>query len=129
MDKKKLIGIGVAVLLVVAVVVYILMRPKKQSVDAATGESCVNVNRNKWAVAWQEGNIPGGDLKTIAAQFVPESESQQMGSVIGGFFKGIDVYPSSDAAKYYKGQIAAHLQTENALPYWSMAQGELLCQN
>lgn len=88
-------------------------------------------NPKKFPDPWYDNQIPHGDLGSLAEQFanpVLGEDTQINGALVGGFFKGIDVYPSEAAAKYYKPYLIRYLQSSKALPYWNMAIGELLCQ-
>ena len=81
---------------------------------------------------WLEGKIPHGDLGRLAEKYanpIVGDDTQTNGSLIGGFFKGINVYPSEAAAKYYQQYLKRHLLSDRALPYWNIQAGELLCKN
>lgn len=87
-------------------------------------------NPNKFPAGWENNNVPHGDLNRIAEAYaapVIGGDNQFNGSLVGGFFKGIDVYPSSSAAQYYRVWLEEFLGSNNALPYWNIEQGELLC--
>lgn len=89
---------------------------------------CIEVNRIKFPVQWDEEKIPGGTLAELAQNIFGSTESE-VGSIIGGFFKGIDVYPSKNAGKYYQQQIIKYYNSPNGLPRWNVQTGELLCNN
>lgn len=87
-------------------------------------------NPNKFPEGWLDDKIPHGDLNTLAGKYVTPligGNDQENGSIIGGFFKGIDVYPSDAAAKYYQLWLEEYLESEDALPYWNIEKGEFLC--
>lgn len=84
----------------------------------------------KFPEPWLEGKIPHGDLGQLAEKYanpILGDDTQTNGALIGGFFKGINVYPSDAAARYYRTYLKRHLSTQRALPYWNMQIGELLC--
>ncbi len=127
--KKKLIIIGV--LVVVLFVVWLVFKQRsKVVVDPVSGAACIKVNRTKFPVRWDEQRIPHGDLRTIAdAYLTPDigGDAHANGSLVGGFFKGLNLYPQDPSARFYKNELVAWAKTPNALPYWSMEVGELAC--
>lgn len=87
-------------------------------------------NPKRFPEPWRENKIPHGDLARIAEQYanpILGDDTQTNGALVGGFFKGIDVYPSAAAAKYYRTYLKRHLSSDRALPYWNIQIRELLC--
>ncbi len=86
----------------------------------------------KFPEPWLENKIPHGDLGTLAEKYVNpvlgNDDTQTNGALIGGFFKGINVYPSDGAARYYQSYLKTYLKSSQAVPYWNMMVGELLCK-
>lgn len=131
MKKKKLIIVGV-ILAVLFLVWFLWKRRSKVVVDPATGSACIKVNRTKFPIRWDEQRIPHGDLRTLAdAYLTPDvgGDPHANGSLVGGFFKALDLYPQDSSAKFFRTELVAWAKTNNALPYWSMQVGELACTN
>lgn len=104
---------------------YFVFRPRRQNCPPVR-------NTAKFPAGWKEDRIPSGDLNRLAGQYVTPiigGTDQENGSILGGFFKGIDVYPSDAAARYYREWLEEYLASDNALPHWNIEQGELLCEN
>ena len=121
--KKQLLIAGVALLILLAV--YWVWQEDVPSCPPAR-------NPGKFPEGWLENAIPSGDLYRLAEKYakpVIGGDSQKNGSIVGGFFKGIDVYPSESAAKYYKSYLIKYLKSNQALPHWNVEIGELLCKN
>lgn len=120
MSKTAKIAIVVVLVLVASYFVYNRTKP-----------TCIAPrNRKKFPDGWQEDNVPGGDLYAIADKYakgINEGNSQMNGSIVGGFFKAIDVYPSMNAADYYSAELKNYLKA-GALPYYNMEVGEALCK-
>lgn len=109
-----------------AILVWTLYRfSGTDSTDISTG--CIKVNRNKFKVRWDSEKIPAGVVTRAAKKYLGSEESLDA-SIVGGFFRGIDVYPSDSAAKYYSKQIQDFANSSAGLPWWSMATGELSCK-
>jgi hypothetical protein len=116
--------------LVVAVALWLYLN-KDKAENTLTLPSCVSPNPGKFP-PWNDASIPHGDLNTIANQYVTPvigGNDSANGSLAGGFFKSIDVYPSIGAAKYYQSELLAWANSFEALPYWQTLQGEYLCLN
>ena len=129
MSKKKII-VATGVVLVLVIVWILYKRRSKVVIDPATGVACVKVNRVKFPVRWDEQRIPHGDLRTLAdAHLTPAigGDAHANGSLVGGFFKGLNLYPQDSSALFYKQELIAWAKTTNALPYWNMEVGELAC--
>lgn len=120
----------VAILVLLGVAGYVLQQ-RQNKVDpgrpgAMGNMSCVRVNRERFG-PWNPDAIPGGDLNRMAQQFL-KGDSQRNGSIVGGFFKAIDVYPNENRAKFYEQEIKTYAATV-ALPHWDVLIGELACDN
>ena len=77
-----------------------------------------------------DDNRNSGELFRLAQKYADPilgGDTCTNGSIVGGFFKGIDVYPSAAAATYYQKWLIDYLNSSNALPWWNIEQGELLC--
>lgn len=89
-------------------------------------------NPDKFPAPWKENQVPHGDLGRLGIKYAKPilgDDDSMNGSIVGGFFKGIDVYPSEAAAQYYKAHLVQFLKSNKALPWWNMEPGELLCKN
>lgn len=87
-------------------------------------------NPDKFPEPWSDSNRNSGLLNELAGQYSAYFRGQDQnynGSVVGGFFKGIDVFPSGAAAQFYEPHLINFIQSNNALPWWNMQRGELLC--
>lgn len=120
--KKGIIIAGIVVLtLVVAYYLYIRYTPLPCPPPR---------NPRKFPEPWLEGKIPHGDLARLAEKYanpILGDDTQTNGALVGGFFKGVNIYPSEAAASYYRTYLKRHLSSEHALPYWNIQIGELLC--
>ena len=125
--SKQSIAIIVAAFIGFIGLGLILSRRKEQGDIAAPNlGGCVNAKPGKFP-AWEDSNVPGGELNTIATKYFPAMDPGATGSIVGGFFKAIDTYPSQGAAKYYAAQMKKWVPSSEGLPYWQVLQGELLC--
>lgn len=120
----------VAILVLLGVAGYVLQQ-RQNKVDpgrpgAMGNMPCVRVNRERFG-PWNPDAIPSGDLNRMAQQFL-KGDSQRNGSIVGGFFKAIDVYPNENRAKFYEQEIKTYAATV-ALPHWDVLIGELACDN
>lgn len=123
MQKNIIIGV---IILVAVVAIWWIFKRRDTTDIAKTG--CLSPDRKKFDVPWKEDKIPHGDLGSIAAEFL-EGDSGPNGSLVGGFFKAIDLYPQMTSAKYYQDQMKAWVLSNKGVPYWNVVQGEFLCQN
>ncbi|MEL6660946.1 MAG: hypothetical protein AAFR36_31135, partial [Bacteroidota bacterium] len=83
--KKQLLIAGVVVLVLLAA--YWIWLKYLPSCPPAR-------NPKKFSEGWLDHAVPSGDLYAIAEKYakpVIGGDSQKNGSVVGGFFKGIDV--------------------------------------
>ncbi len=122
---RKAIGIGLVVLLTLAGLYWLYRRERSAGCPPPR-------NANKFPVGWKEENRPSGDLYRLAEEYADPilgPDTNYNGSVVGGFFKGIDVYPSEAAARYYEPWLVEYLESNDALPWWNIEQGEFLCLN
>lgn len=115
--KKILVVVGFVVL--VAVVYWQF---------SAKNTGCPKRNPNKFK-AWDEEDIPFGHIKQIAQIYADPilGADDSNASLVAGFFKGINVRATTQAAKYYKDHLIEYLNSEDTYPHWNMEQGELLC--
>lgn len=97
----------------------------KDKTDIISG--CVKVNRSKFPQRWDSENIPAG-VTDKAARDLFNSDESLTASIINGFFRGIDVFPSDSAVKYYSKQIKDFYFSNMGLPWWDMVTGELSCK-
>ena len=124
MSKYLAIGLGALLALVgIALLLY-----RRQNEGSSSEAWCVKPPRPGKFPKWQEGNVPGGDLNAIAREHFPDLDPGPTGSVVGGFFKAIGVYPSPGAAKYYAKDLKKWGRSNQGLPYWQTVEGELLCE-
>ena len=128
MMSKKTVAIIAAALLGLAGIGLILFRRNNEQGNIAAGSGCVKAKPGKFP-AWQDSNVPGGDINTIARKYFPEMDPGPTGSIVGGFFKAIDTFPSEAAAKYYSTQLKKWVPSNEGLPYWHVLKGELLCNS
>lgn len=114
--------------IVVLGLVLLLWLASKYMGDAKEDKDsgCIKVNRDKFTIPFDDSSIPGGTIGQIA-KTIFGSDDPSYGNIVSGFFKGIDVYPSEGAGKYYKKQIKAYYNSPNGLPRWQVAAGELAC--
>lgn len=127
--KKSLPVILLVVGLVLAAALWYFMG--KDETETTTPASCADNKPGKFP-AWDDTKVPHGDLNKIAKAYLTPAiggTDQANGSIVGGFFKAIDVYPSLYAAKYYKNQMIAWANSPEGLPYWQTIQGEYVCLN
>lgn len=128
----KIVNIIISIIVVLLFVLVINMGLKKasdkQDSDNEDTGNCVKVNRNKFSTNWIEDKIPGGTIGEIASDIFGSS-APEYGNIVSGFFKSIDVYPSSGAGKYFKKQIIAYYNSPMGLPRWQVIQGELACSS
>lgn len=88
-------------------------------------------NPNKFSSPWKGNQVPSGDLGRLGIKYAKPilgDDDSMNGSIVGGFFKGIDVYPSDAAARHYRRYLIQFLKSDKAVPWWNMEQGELLCK-
>ena len=123
---KKIIPIATIVLVLIVVIYFWVNR--KMSVDSA-GNKCLRVNRNKFKSRWNDTAIPSGTIRKIGDTYIDVGDPHSNGSAVGGFFKAVDLYPSESAGKYYQKEIRQWVLSQQGLPYWNVATGELLCEN
>ena len=126
--STRAIAIIAASLLGFVGLALLLSRRNKEQGDIATGSGCVSIKPGKFP-AWVEGNVPGGVINAIAQKYFPGMDAGPAGSIVGGFFKAIDTYPSDGAAKYYAAQLKKWVPSSEGLPYWQVVKGELLCNS
>lgn len=126
MMSKQTVAIIAAALLGVIGIGLILSRRNNEQGDIAAGAGCIKPKPGKFP-AWEDGNVPGGTVHAIAKKYFPNMDPGPTGSIVGGFFKAIDVYPSEGAAKYYAAQLKKWVPSSDGLPYWQVLKGELLC--
>jgi hypothetical protein len=119
---KKTLLIGLVVLGALFALWYVGYRRRISGLS-----DCIRITPGKFGT-WSDAKIPHGDLREIAEQYL-EGDPQEMGSIAGGFFKAINVYPSTAAAKYYRQDLGAWANSNVSLPYWNVVTGELLCKN
>lgn len=126
--SKRTIGIIVASILGFIGLAVLLSRRKVEDGDISggAGAGCVKIKPGKFP-AWQDANVPGGELNKLSREYFPNRDPGPTGSIVGGFFKAIDTYPSSGAAQYYAAQMKKWVPSSEGLPYWQVLQGELLC--
>lgn len=121
MKKGIIIAIIVIAALVAAYFIY----------DTSYGDCPSPRDPAKFPNPWDEKNRNSGGLNQLAKQYADPilgADTNYNGSVVGGFFKGINVFPSTAAAKYYERHLIKYLKSNNALPWWNIKQGELLCK-
>lgn len=100
----------------------------KKTAKASDGSTCIKVNRSRFKSHWDDNAVPSGDIRKIADKHLSSGDPSLNGSIVGGFFKAIDTYPSEGAGNYYKKQIQQWAANQG-LPYWNTVRGELLCQS
>ncbi len=88
---------------------------------------CIKVNRTKFSARWADSGPPGPTMQRIADKYLNADGKHELASVVGGFFRSIDVYPSDAAGKYYQKQIVDYYNSSNGLPWWNVETGENLC--
>lgn len=120
----------VAILVLLGVTGYVMQNQQSKVEPGQPGAMgnmpCVRVNRDRFG-PWNPDAIPSGDLNRMAKQYL-KGDSQTNGSIVGGFFKAIDVYPNESRAKFYEQEIKAYA-TSVGLPHWEVLIGELACDN
>lgn len=126
--KALILIVAILVLLGVAGYVMQNQQPKVEpgQPGAMGNMPCVRVNRDRFG-PWNEDDRNSGDLNRIAKEFL-RGDAGYNGSVVGGFFKAIDVFPKYDRAKFYEQEIKLYAETV-ALPWWEVLIGELACDN
>ena len=125
---SKYIAIGLGALFALLGVALLVYNRRSQSVDNGDGTWCMKPPRPGKFPKWQEGNVPGGDLNAIAREYFPDLDPGPTGSVVGGFFKALGIYPSNGAAKFYAKDLKKWGRSNMGLPYWQVVEGELLCE-
>jgi hypothetical protein len=126
--KQSLI---IAVVACIAFILSWVYFKSKSSGDDAEGlelndSPCIKVNRNKFPIRWDSDKIPAGTV-TRAAKDVFNSEESMTASIINGFFRSIDVYPSQSSVKFYQDDLVKYHNSNAGLPWWSVVTGELSC--
>lgn len=115
----------------IGIIIVLLLAAAYWWFDNYFGECPPVRNPKKFPQGWDEQNRNSGELNRLAQQYADPllgGDTNYNGSVVGGFFKGIDVYPSKEAAQYYKPYLIKYLSGRNALPWWNIEKGELLCK-
>lgn len=83
-------------------------------------------NFSRWKVDGAGKDIPSsGNHGKIAEKYFGGEPG--MAGKVGGFFKGIDTIASLDAARFYKKEMIAWVNSNQAYDWWQMSKGELLC--
>lgn len=94
-----------------------------------TEKSCVPESSRtwpKWAEAASRQKDREQNVQKVAEKYFGSKESKN--AAIAGFFKGIDVFPSLDAAKYYKEYMLAWIEHPmGGFSVLSVQVGELNC--
>ena len=109
--------------------IYASSRKKElEGGDSITSEpSCLEINHSTWGY-WNDEDKNSGLLRKLAEKYFPESDNHEhIGSVIGGWFKGVNAYPRESMAMAYKKQIKAYVNSRDAAPWWLVSTGELEC--
>lgn len=120
-----------AIWILVAGVVVAVALWYYQNKGAEKDVSCAQNKPGKFP-KWDDTAVPHGDLGRIAAAYLTPNiggDNHLNGSLVGGFFKSIDVYPSMGAAQYYQRDLIAWASSSSALPYWQTLLGEFICEN
>lgn len=129
MNKGVLFATIFIIILVAGIAIYASTRKKEETGNSpvASKPPCHKINHSVHGY-WNDEDQNSGLLRVLAEKYFPDAEDLgHTGSVIGGWFKGVNAYPREGMARLYKKEIKAYVNSRDAAPWWLVSTGEFEC--